>query len=921
METGEPQPDAPTASELVVRDELAAHLTLVPHRSAMRRRFGLLVRWLSSLLFAHVLFEKRGVEVLQRAAAKGTPVYVMHVESVVDYLYFNYAFAQNNLPLALWANGVSTSFFAGFWTWLTTPFRRAPDATPEAHVESLARAGLPVFLFLGKRRQRADQRLEHSQRFLFRLIRAQRDSPAPFQVIPLLVFWERRPEPEHIGVLGDIFGTGQSPGLFRKTLGVFQTVWQSYFNLGQPMARVSPSIDLQEFLDNYPDAGSADASELLRNQLEERFAQERQVILGPTPRGAHETRRAITARPEILELSREIAAREGTTEDKIQARVRKQLREIAADQSLLVVKIFSLLLGLVWYRIYDGIEVDEAGLERVREAGKTGSLILIPSHKSHVDYLIISYLFYHYGLMPPHIAAGINLSFFPLGPIFRRCGAFFLRRSFQGEDLYPAVFREYLIQLMRQGYPIEFFIEGTRSRTGKLVKPRYGMLEMIARAHVTGRVEGVKLVPISVGYEKVIEERAHAREALGAEKTRESLSELLKTPRFLRSRYGRLNVEFGEPIDLGEYMKRYGLEPMAPLDVGFDALVIRLAHRIIYDINAVTAVTPASLVALVLLAHPNKHMSRERFLGDVGFVLDLLLEPGRDTRLARTLLSAVGDAQGLLGAIELLPGPGPEEQAEPAPSIEEAPGARQARLGRAVAALMDQALDMYLDRKQISTLEEQGEPFYHVPDEARVDVAFYRNNIIHLFVPESLLATALLGFGGVEIELGEAREQTHLLSRLFKYEWIYEERAEFENVFARTLAHFEASGWLTVEGDTIMLREERPAPLEFLRRVVASFLEAYAFMAGRLPELEGRQMERKDWVKSALGEARAAFLRGEILHYETISKPTFMNAARLFVDWSLITERRERGVSFTLSENGAREHADLQAHLQEMVAR
>ncbi|MFU8803084.1 MAG: 1-acyl-sn-glycerol-3-phosphate acyltransferase [Bradymonadaceae bacterium] len=896
-----------TTTGLKRRQELADSLMAKPPPSAMLTRMRRILRFISNLLFAHVLFEQRSIDNIRDASERGDVVYVMQTRSLLDYLYFNYAFLKHDLPIARFANSMNMRFVRGFFYWLGGFFRRRRKEKPEAQMEALVHQGESAFIFLRKPRQEPEEAIEFSQKYIYRLVRAQKSSPRPIYVIPLLLIWEKRPEPRRPSFLDDIFGTVQSPGFFRKFVHYFQTGWQSFLRFGQPLVQVSSSINVQEFLREYPNTGSSEASELLRERLDDHINQERQVILGPTGVPKEQIFRELMVRPELVDKIREVAKNEGATEEEVRKRARKQFEEIAAEPSLLMLKIFNSVLSLVWYRIYDGFEVDEEGIEEVRVAARSSSLVLIPSHKSHIDYLVISYIFYQYGLMPPHIAAGANLSFWPMGWIFRRAGAFFLRRSFKGDELYPVMFREYLIRLMEESHPIEFFIEGTRSRTGKLIKPRYGMLDMMIRAYAHGRVESVKIVPISVGYEKIIEERSFRQELLGEEKEKESLAGLLKTPKFLTSKYGRLYVEFDKPIDLGEYMEKYEIPRLRPDDKDLDELTVRLAHRIIYDINRVTTVSPTALAATVLLNNPVRGTDRERFLKEVGFVLRFLTDPTREARLSATLRDALHPSEIALA--------------------DEVPVDRI--IGEAVSEVMDRALAIFEANKQVRVTRDEDEIFYGMEDDARLELSFYRNTLVHHFVPEGLLATAALSFQAPTIDLDEVMAETLFLSRLFKHEWIYEERAEFENVFARTLDYFEDTGLVEVEfaeeGGCILVKDN-PVELEYFRRMVLTFVEAYAIVASFLDELENAPWEEGDLLKEALKRGRADYLRGKILFYESISKPTFKNALRLFTDWGVLIKTSEPGrkrdtISYQLSdawkESGRFE--ELQGKLQSFV--
>jgi glycerol-3-phosphate O-acyltransferase len=842
----------------------------------------------------------------------------MRVESRLDYLYFNWAFVERDLPLARMSNGAVTRYFWGVGERLASLLRWRPRAPDEEQFEALVRDGAATFLFLERPRGGEAEQIEYSQKYLYRLVRAQREIEEPVQVVGLTLLWERRPEPRGASLVGEVFGTARSPGLLRKVFGVVPTLWRSFFNLGEPLVRISAEVDLPAFLAEYPNAGSADASELLRERLLDGIERERRLILGPTGKAPRQMAEDVVRAPEVEATMERLVDEGGEDAGELRAKARRFFDEIAANQSLFVVKLFSVVLGIVWYWIYDGLEVDEEGLDRVKEEGREKSLILVPSHKSHVDYLIISYIFYHYGLMPPHIAAGVNLSFFPVGPLFRRAGAFFIRRSFKGEDLYPVVFEEYLVELMRERYPIEFFIEGTRSRTGKLVKPRYGMLEMIARAVATGRVEGVSVVPISVGYETIVESGSYTREVRGEEKKKEGLGELLKAPRFLASRYGRLNVQFGEPIDLGEYLKRYGFEAPEVGEPGeLDALTVRLGHRINHEINAATAVTPTALAATVLLNAKGRRIARERIAREVGFVLKFLRQPERDARLSRTLEAALGEERGVRGALELA------GEGEPAARASVERVESEDRMGRAVASALDEALELFEEKDHVTRLEEDGAVYYEVPDEGRSHLSFYRNNIIHLFVPEALLATAALRFGEDTLDHDALREETRFLSRLFKYEWIYEERARFEQVFERTLRYFERMGWVRWEGEVVELVGERREELKFLRRTTVAFVEAYARVADELEALAAQPAARGDVITRALKSARADFLGGKLLLAETVSKPTFLNAWRLLADWGVIEVREEAKKSdqvvWGVTEEWAGRREELREHLMALT--
>ncbi len=181
---------------------------------------------------------------------------------------------------------------------------------------------------------------------------------------------------------------------------------------------------------------------------------------------------------------------------------------------------------------------------------KDGSLILLPSHKSHLDYIFLIHVFLRNHLPLPVVAAGDNLAFFPVGQIFRRGGAFFIRRNFHGDRLYGAVVDAYMRRLIMDGWSLEFFLEGGRSRTGKLLAPKLGLLSLAVDAAlgVTGRK--IYFAPMSIGYERIVEEKAYVRELSGGEKQKEDVRGLLASTSLFRGKYGRLNLQIGELLTL-----------------------------------------------------------------------------------------------------------------------------------------------------------------------------------------------------------------------------------------------------------------------------------------------------------------------------------------------------------------------------------
>ncbi|PKN87606.1 MAG: glycerol-3-phosphate acyltransferase, partial [Deltaproteobacteria bacterium HGW-Deltaproteobacteria-1] len=213
----------------------------------------------------------------------------------------------------------------------------------------------------------------------------------------------------------------------------------------------------------------------LRGGLIDSIEEEKTAIVGPALKSRAELIGMVMHDPKLNRFMDEHAQitkkpRVGITKD-----ARRYLYEIAADYRETFIEVWVKLLNWLWNTVYDGLQIDYEGLAKIRNLSKKMPFVIISCHRSHIDYLLLSYIFFKNKVQMPFIAAGNNMSFFPMGYIFRRSGAFFLRRSFRGNKLYSEVFTTYLALLLKEGLPLEFFIEGGRSRTGKMVMPKYGL--------------------------------------------------------------------------------------------------------------------------------------------------------------------------------------------------------------------------------------------------------------------------------------------------------------------------------------------------------------------------------------------------------------------------------------------------------------
>jgi len=895
------EPREPLTGRVAMSEISQARLAKGQHPSSMVDTPGRLVTWLVGWLLASVDFGRRSSSSLRDAQQRATVIHVMRSRSIIDYIYFNVAFLREGIRIVRFANEISTWFMRPFWRGIRALLRGRRGLPSDVDCfTALVGNGEPTMLFLSRPRRADREDTEFSVPFLAAVVELARAHDSPVLIVPQLLVWDRRPDSDRVTLLDEMLGTRQDPGFVKRIVYIFQSAWQSFLNLGEPTVQISSGVDIHEFIARHNEASALHVARLLRDHLYDVFEREQRVIVGPGIKSARTLRDEILADPRTKEAMLEIADANQIDRTTLVKNARKLLLEIAADFNLLAVKCLSAILTPVWNRIYDGIELDQEGLDRVRKTALESRIVIVPSHKSHIDYLIISFLFYRNGLIPPHIAAGINLAFWPLGPIFRRSGAFFLRRSFAGDPLYPILFNAYLVKLLEEGFSIEFFIEGTRSRTGKLNTPRYGMLNMIVDAFRSGDVDKLAFVPVSVGYENIIEGNSYRKELSGGEKKGESIGDLLKASSILTSRYGRVYVEFGEPIQLSSFLETYHDDDNIDR-TDLDRSVRRLAYRIIHGINDVTTVTPSALASLLLLNAPNSQLSRDALTREAGFCLAFLKE--RQARLSSTLRDAVNVSMGRIGRATrtpIDPKRFDEFDLEYVDAVNQQTDAHTVvadgdrAIGEAILRPLEQAFELLRTKKLVEIRSSHDKLSYSVTDDRRIELAFYKNNIIHYFIPEAVFATALHVAGSPSSDIDDVRAHTRFLSRLFKYEFCFKERSEFDAVFDATAEYFVQRGWMHRDPDGRIRRTSpTPAGAEFLRGLIVPTLESYRIAASFLPRLQGDAIEEKNLTRRTAAHARSLATKGELIHPESVSRATFENAWRVFREWGVLVQQHD----------------------------
>lgn len=675
------------------------------------------------------------------------------------------------------------------------------------------------------------------------------------QVVPVTILWGRNPGKEKPGI-GTLFSHSMTPSWLRK---FFVLLFSGRDNL----VRFSQPIELNQLMTD-----KADVDELPHKLLRVarvHFKRQKLAATGPKLPSREALFSGLLASPSIKKAIADEAKAKGLSHQEAKLKAKELLEEIAANYSDAMIRVGDRILTWLWNKLYNGIEVKYA--ERIHELTNKGhEIIYVPCHRSHMDYLLLTYVIYHQGLVPPHIAAGVNLNFFPAGGIFRRSGAFFIRRSFAGNKLYSAIFKEYLSQLFMKGYSVKFYTEGGRSRTGRLLPPKTGMLAMTMQAMLRGIERPISIVPVYIGYEHVMEINTYLKELAGNDKKNESIFAVFKAIKNLKN-YGRGYLNFGEPIALQQYLNEH--QPDWRAHIGDDSAkpqwlntqVANVAQDIMTNINSAAALNAVNLLATILLSRDQFALSKPKLLKQLDFYLALQQQAKYNDQVT-------------------LPSDGAQ-------------------------SLLEHALK--LNKFDVLT-DEMGE-IISIKEKERTLFNYYRNNIIHLFAVPSILAQLI--YQQTEVSIESANKTVNALYPLFAKEWFLTTLSE--DYIANILNSFEQQKLISTNNGIIKITADKQAQaqLEMLGNVMHLTLERYAITT--------TQIINSDAIKRQQLESDCVVLAKRLGTLHGIKSPEFFDKKVLT---NLISGLKEQNYISICEQNTIHAQeaiADLQSQLTELL--
>ncbi len=537
-----------------------------------------------------------------------------------------------------------------------------------------------------------------------------------------------------------------------------------------------------------------------------------------------------------------LAEKLGRSPKSVLAEATRMLGEIVAVQSPAFEAMYDRVVTPMLIRAWTvDLESDRASLQRLKKLNEEHSLVFLPTHRSYADPFILSQLLQHHGMKRNYLPGGNNMAFWPFGTILQRAGAVLIRRSFQGDEVYKMVVREYLAWLTAQNFNLEWYMEGGRSRTGKLRPPKYGLLRYLCDAVESGTTRDILLVPVAITYDLLHEVGKMAAEESGAAKVPEGLAWLLEYSRTQQNWIGDVHVRFGEPLSVKEALERADSEKP-----GGKWTVAKIAFEVFRRINSVTPVTAPALATLALLGVRDRALT----LDEVGDLVIPLLDYAHARGLPTAQLKALRNAVGV-----------------------------------------NETLDTLAGRGVVIRYDAGATPVFRIVAGQHSVAAYYRNSAIHWFINRAILEVALLDASRDDLTgpIERAWASALALRDLLKFEFLFSDKAAFrEEMIAETRemdARFRRRA-TTAEGRRALLAD---APFLIAHRVLMPFLEAYFIVADRLDSQPlNARIDKKTLVDECVAVGQQYVLQQRLHHPECISREIFGNAMALAANRGLL---------------------------------
>ncbi|MBU4209307.1 MAG: 1-acyl-sn-glycerol-3-phosphate acyltransferase [Proteobacteria bacterium] len=811
---------------------------------------GFISFWLLKVFFSGIKLGENQISVIKKIPKESIIVYATKHKSYFKYLFYHTRYRQVGLPIpeigldyrvVIWQPvsrifKICLSYFDSVFhnkTW--------PNPYKSGYIKQELINGRSGLLSLVEKKGFYRRFVKEKADPIRCLIEIQKSIERPIFIVPQVMFFSTKPHRSTPNLIDIIFGTEEKPGKIRRVVTLFKKPGNVFVELSEP-------VNLKEFLElNENRYQTIEQQSLhLRRYLLSQINQHRRSIVGPILKSREELKENILTNNRLQKFMYDYSKKRDIPIQKIRKEAEGYLDEIAANYNIAIIRMAAFLVKWVVSTLFEGVTVNNDVLDKVKNMSKKGPLILVPCHKSHIDYLILSYTLYKNNMPCPHIAAGKNLSFWPLGPLFRGGGAFFIRRTFRGAVLYSKVFAEYINKLLEEGFNIEMFIEGGRSRTGKLIMPKLGLLSILINAYKNGSCEDLIFVPIFIGYDRVLEESAYLSEIKGGQKEPESLLQVIKAGRLLKKRYGRIYIKFHEPMSLNELLSENGSKIQDMPTKEQNAFIRNLGHRIINAIDNVSLVTPYALVASAILNCPKKSFTYDYLISEMEIYMTYLFS--KRAKMADTLV-----------------------------------------LDQARA--FERVLDHYTHRKFIEKIpkkDKESQPsdtIFKVNESKRPVLEYYKNNCISFFIPAAFTALAILGKDAFQFSTSDIVSGYAFLQEFFKNEFSYEVDKTPDYFVRKNIKIFIDDAILMPHAtlpDTYNLTSAGYRKLLLFSTFLKTYFESYFIVLNFFMRYPKEFINTNDRMKKVQSIGNRMYKRKEIERREALSKINFQNAVDYF---------------------------------------
>lgn len=817
----------------------------------IRRIFELnntLAAKLAGLIYRRVDFDNESIATLKEYSSKGKVVFVSYQQKSSSLVLLLTLLKKHLFPMPSVAIGFHLSpiqhiisSIKSFKTIILSIF-----AHDSVHVENsidklknilLQTDGLVISIL--SRELFFERYVDIQNDSLQYLVDIQKSMDQPLYLFPQIMFWNRNPERRKTII------SQRSTG----DRGVFSAIFAVLFSATSAFMRVSTPINLKEIISGSDTDDSREIARSLRNKFLDIYSHEKRSILGPVMKSQQEMMENVLYNKAIIQKIEEMAHRKRVSIKRLRKKAFNYYRETATGFSIVFISILEFIVRFIYSRCFSGIIYNIEDIKKIREASQMGPLILMPAHRSLMDYFILSSIFYREKIVPPHIAVESGALLSPLSRIFKKAGAFSLRKTYQGHDLHEAVFKQYIKTLISEGYSIEFFMEGERTRTGKLVMPRVHFLRFLIEAIEEGYNKDMILVPVSINYGRILEESSYQKGPKEISKNTNISSPLKVKSRFFKREYGKIYVSFGDALSYQMYKETIKADSDTAEEIG---------NYIARRINEITKVTPFAVISSAILLSPLKGFTREVLARNFSVLLDYL-------NFINAPLSYA-----LCGEIDV---------------------------NQVVSFVMSSfEKDNIVTRLKI---EESGEEFrlnlYGINEEERRRISFYKNTIVHYFLPQAFVSAALLSSS----ERNSTNKKSLIsiyrsLIDLFSREFLYpEDMYDHKKTINRALKFFTRLDCVTVKAESVLINPEKMEILLLFSKLIKELLESYSIVLRTLEDSK-KKLARNSLIYDIRKRGIFMYHQGSVVLSESLSMQNYKNALKKFENLGMI-----RGIDTT----------------------